>query len=211
MKFTKLTIIFIFLLAFAVSVSAQVNPYPNELEGFEFFRNGILKGFTLGVSTKEDVKRIFGEECNNQIELNELNSTTNGCDYDKNWKIMFTYLDLGMEFDVDNGSIGSPKLEFYGRIWDITLIPKKRISVNKNEFSKVFKPWTGKQVWCSNSSYENDNCSWSKNKFYQNSNGLTYAICIKDSKKQCKKGSLNWIEYKILPKLRYKYLNLETK
>lgn len=80
MKLTKIFIVFTFLLAFAICVSAQKNQYPNELKGYEFFGKGKLIKIKLGVSTKKDVKKIFGKDCEKY------------CDYDKNFKIKFEYL-----------------------------------------------------------------------------------------------------------------------
>jgi len=76
MKLEKIFIVFTFLLAFAVFVSAQGSPYPNELKGYEFFGKGKLKNIKLGVSSKKDVKKIFGKDC----------------DYDENFKVKFEYL-----------------------------------------------------------------------------------------------------------------------
>ncbi len=53
----------------------QLNFYPNEIKGYEFFNKGKLKNLKLSVWTKEDVKSIFGNSCETS------------CDYDENWKI----------------------------------------------------------------------------------------------------------------------------
>ncbi|HMS41797.1 MAG TPA: hypothetical protein PKE69_16315, partial [Pyrinomonadaceae bacterium] len=62
--------------------AGKLNTYPNELEGYKFFDKGKLKGLKLTVSTKEDVIKIFGSDCES------------GCDYDEIWKIDFSYFGL---------------------------------------------------------------------------------------------------------------------
>lgn len=54
---------------------------PNELPGYEFFRKGKLKDIRLGISTSDDMKKIFGETCE------EI------CDYDDNWRVWVKYFE----------------------------------------------------------------------------------------------------------------------
>ncbi len=53
MKLTKIFIVFTFLLAFAICVSAQSVQFPNELKGFEVFGKGKLKSLKLGSSKRK--------------------------------------------------------------------------------------------------------------------------------------------------------------
>ncbi len=131
MKVAKISIVFTFLLAFAVCVSAQSNPYPNELKGYRFFGKGKLKELKPGVSTKQDVIKIFGENCEDV------------CDYNQNWIINFTYFD-----NVTKGGWGREKTyipisKYLGKLYSISLRPKLKISFKKAVFPSHFKFSTG--------------------------------------------------------------------
>ncbi len=105
-----------------------LNTYPNELEGYKFFNKGKLKDLKLTVSTKEDVKKSFGSDCEN------------GCDFDDMWKINFSYFgSMYKETTVDNKKIKLvPKEELIGKIYSIRLMPKQKISFNKVVFPSRF-------------------------------------------------------------------------
>lgn len=127
MKLAKIFIRFTFLLAFAVCVSAQTNPYPNELKGYGFFRGGKLRVLRLGVSTKEDVERIFGENCDEN------------CSYNSNWNINFNYLKADSCFTSQTGKASKqtfcPDKNFVGKLSSVELKPKKIISFAKTSFT----------------------------------------------------------------------------
>jgi len=75
----------------AFKTPGQLNTYPNELKAFRFFNQGKLKGLQLTVSTRENVKKNFGSDCETS------------CDYDDNWKIDFSYFGtMTKEVTVDN-------------------------------------------------------------------------------------------------------------
>lgn len=126
MKLAKFSVIFFltfvigvsvtFLLSFASEVSAQSVQFPNELKGYEFFGKGKLKNIKLGVSTKEDVKKIFRKDCEEF------------CDYDDNFKIKVEYLavlnDCMTTEDVRD-RLMCPQSKFVGTISSITLEPKQ--------------------------------------------------------------------------------------
>ncbi len=117
MKPTKLFIFVTFLLAFGLQVSAQINPYPNELKGYDFFGNGKLKRLKLGVSTKKDIKKIFGESCEKF------------CNYDENFKIKFEYLaalDDCMTTEDIRDRVMCPQKQFVDRVSSIKLEPKQQ-------------------------------------------------------------------------------------
>ncbi len=116
MKQAKLFFVLTFLLAFAICVSAQSVQFPNELKGYEFFGKGKLKKIKLGASTKKDIKKIFGKDCEKE------------CDYDENFKIKFEYLaaldDCMTTEDIRDRAM-CPQSAFVGTLSSITLEPKK--------------------------------------------------------------------------------------
>lgn len=124
MNRAKIFIVFTFLLTFAVYVLAQSvqSPlaqsieFPNEIKGYEFFGKEKLKKIKLGVSTKKDVEKIFGKDCEKD------------CNYDENFKIKFEYLaaldDCMTTEDIRNRLV-CPQNNFVGTISSITLEPKQ--------------------------------------------------------------------------------------
>lgn len=142
MNRTKIFIVITFLFTFAVGVSvafllsfdshvvAQSVQFPNELKDYKFFGKGKLEKIKLGVSTRNDVKVIFGQECEKE------------CDYDENFKIKIEYLaaldDCMTTKDVSD-KLMCPQNNFVGTISSITFEPKKEQSLNDlpiSEFSK---------------------------------------------------------------------------
>jgi hypothetical protein len=115
MKLAKIFIIFTFLPAFALQVSAQENAVQNKAEIFQLFKKENLKELKFLVSTKEDVKALFGEKCESE------------CDFGKNWWIRFTYVNkdwLGIRYyqkDQPRNKvwITKPKPEFVGKLLTI--------------------------------------------------------------------------------------------
>ena len=123
MKLAKIFIVFTFLLAFPVFISAQNNPYPNEIEGYEFFKSGRFNDLKLLASDRDDVKAIFGEKCDN------------GCDYNEDWEIRFSYVNSGWSRKfTGNGKeqIYRPKPEFVGKLAGISFRPKKTILLSES-------------------------------------------------------------------------------
>lgn len=161
MKLVKIFIFFAFLLAFAVCAAAQKTKptkgldnldlmnmnrqstnsgsgivSPNELEGFEFFKTGKLSNIKIGVSTKTDIQKIFGSDCEKP------------CDYDSNWTITFDYFsesqvlvekkyDQKLKESIQTNYI--PKKEFIGKIESVMLRPKKKLSFDNITFTDSFK------------------------------------------------------------------------
>lgn len=102
---------------------------PNEMRGYEFFKNGKLKGIRLGISTKDDMRKIFGDTCEST------------CDYDQNWKLYADYFDNRVEFSrrLDEGETEYvPRSEFVDKLQSLGLSPKKRISFLKISFPRTF-------------------------------------------------------------------------
>ena len=81
MRFTKIFLLLILIPAFSAAGFGQSGQSLIELKGFEFYNEGKLKSLKIGVSTKADVVKIFGEKC----------AIT--CDYDEKWVIEFDYGD----------------------------------------------------------------------------------------------------------------------
>ncbi len=131
MNRAKIFIVFTFLLAFAVCVSAQSVQFPNEVKGFEFFSKGKLKDLKLGLSKKKDVEMIFGNSCEEE------------CNYDENFKIKFEYLaaldDCMTTEDIRDRAM-CPQNEFVGTISSITFEPKQNQNLkdlSTSTFNKV--------------------------------------------------------------------------
>jgi len=127
MKLAKIYIVFTLLLAFTVCVSAQSTQFPNELKGYEFFGKGKLKKIKLGVSTKKDVKKIFGKDCEKY------------CNYDENFQIKFEYLaalDDCMTTEGIRDRAMCPQNKFVGTISSITIEPKQNQSLKELPTSK---------------------------------------------------------------------------
>ena len=107
---------------------------PNEMPGYEFFKKGKLKPIRLAISTKSDMRRIFGDTCEST------------CDYDEDWEIYAEYYDDRVEFsrtsgDTDETRIETeyePRPEFVGILESLRLTPKRRISFLKTLFPRTF-------------------------------------------------------------------------
>jgi hypothetical protein len=107
---------------------------PNEMPRYEFFKEGKLKPIRLGVSTKEDMRRIFGNTCEST------------CEYDASWKIYADYYDDRVEFSRRSGDTKEseteteyiPRPEFVNKLESLRLTPKKRLSFLKISFPRTF-------------------------------------------------------------------------
>lgn len=164
MKLAKSFIVFTFLSAFALQVSAQKTKTsrgldnldlmsknrqsinsgssivtPNELAGFEFFKTGKLNNIKIGASTKADIQKIFGSDCEKP------------CDYDSNWTITFDYFSENQVLveekynqklykSVHTNYI--PRKEFIGKIESVMLRPKKTFSFDNITFTDSFKKYS---------------------------------------------------------------------
>ncbi len=193
MKLAKFFIAFTFLLAFAFQVSAQSIQYPNELKGYEFFENGKLKDLQLTVSSKDDVKKIFGVNCEKQ------------CDYDADWLIHFDYYeDIWV---MTSRSENNEKLTYFlgskylGKLRSIEIRPKMQLSFADVSFPNTFQ----NLLISSTSTFRSDKRRMSGDESFQDSNGLTYEILdqtiiynFKNKKtKSYNKGDLVLIRYSI--------------
>lgn len=180
------------------NTAGKLNTYPNELEGYKFFDKGKLNGLKLTVSTKEDVKKNFGSDCDS------------GCDYDDNWKINFNYFGLiSKEITVDNRRIKYvPREEFIGKIDSISFIPQRQISFIEFVFPSKFSQSHSFSV---GHNYDTDGrmstAVGTSYKTYIDRYGLRYEI-FEDGytvgeaeKRNWRKGDLVLIEYSIPDKI----------
>ena len=172
MKLIKFSSVFIFLFTFAVGVSvtfllsfdspvvAQSVQFPNELKGYEFFGKGKLEKIKLGGSTKKDVKKIFGKECEKE------------CDYDENFKIKFEYLaalDDCMTTEDSRDRAMCPQSDFVGTISSITLEPKQQ-QILKDIPTSKFNKFSGGNTTAKGSGLSNSYTS------FTDKYGLRYSI-----------------------------------
>jgi len=140
MKITKAFIGFAFLLSviFVQNFQAQSNQYPNELKGYEFFGKGKLAGLKPGATTKEDVKKIFGKNCEKT------------CDYDSDWTVSFSFYENNWTKDDTNQK--GERLVYYldsrylGKLHKIELNPKKQISFGNVFFPNTFQKLSRSQI-----------------------------------------------------------------
>lgn len=190
MNRAKIFIAFSFILTFAVCVLAQGIQFPNELKGYELFGKEKLKDLKLGISTKEDVKKVFGESCENF------------CKYNRDWNVSFNYFEF--ESIEKDGIKFVPKQEFYGKLYSITLIPRNRIPFQRVRFPKLFDRLHG-----GGSGYADNGYSSSSEKIYQDTHGLIYKICEESVPIPCKKGDLVTIMYSIPEKIEAEMLTLK--
>ena len=196
MKVTKILIIFTFLLSlvFVETSQAQNNPYPNELKNYEFSGKGKFRGLKPGVSTKEDVKKIFGETCENK------------CDYDADWTVNFDYYENNwIKNDTDEKGQKLVYLldsKYLGNLRKIEILPKKQISFVNVSFPKTFQKLSRSLI--------TDDTRTGKGRMmtydlYRDSHGLTYELfettdydsIMAKNEKSYKKGDLFSIQYGI--------------
>lgn len=193
MNRAKIFIAFTFLLAFAVCVSAQSVQFPNELKGYEFFGNGKLKDLQLTISSKDDVKKIFGANCEKK------------CDYSADWLINFEYYEdiwvMTSRNEKDEKLTYFLDSKYLGKLRSIEIRPKKHVSFVSIIFPNVFQ----KLLLSSTSTFRSDGKRSIGDEAFQDSNGLTYEIInetikydIKNEKtKTYYKGDLVLIRYDI--------------
>lgn len=134
MKSKFLLLSFCFL-SLALNGFAQENQFPNEIEGYQFFKDGRLRGLKLLVSTKNDVKAVMGENCEN------------GCDYDQDWEIGFSYVGSNWyRKSTENGveRIYKPKPQLIGTLQSVSFRPKRHILLSESVvFPKEFECLNG--------------------------------------------------------------------
>jgi hypothetical protein len=201
MKFSPFLAVIASALSFVLNMSAQTTQFPNELDGYKFFGSGKLAGLHLLASNREDVKRIFGVNCEKQ------------CDYDADWSISFEYFDeiWTREESNNKGDKWVYKLDpkYLGKLRQIDLKPKKAIAFAKVVFPPVFS-----KVIVTAAPDRNDPRAGAAATVYdgfQDPNGLSYQLFGQSNppgmpgSRQYKPGELVLIRYTI-PKEREKSL-----
>jgi hypothetical protein len=126
-------VLFAFLFLTLPTIKAQTSElslYPNEAQGYEFYNQGRLKGLCYLVSTKDDVKQIFGNDC------------ARGCDYNEDWKMEIRYVgEHWQRYSTVRGEqtkFFKPLPEYIGKLYSITMYPKRVISFTNVAFPKEF-------------------------------------------------------------------------
>ncbi len=205
MKLAKLTIILFF--AIAIGVSAQEKPYPNELEGYKFFGKGKLSDLKLGVSSIDDVSKVFGNPCEPYCPSDDCEFD---CSYDEDWSVTFRYLESSALFELGD-EVFPAKEKYDDKIWNITLTPKKPSSIKARKFRGIFSKSNAREETCFMASHTDyKECFWSENRYYKDAKGLTYAMCLNSSDNiMCVKNKLNYIRYEFAGKLKRKYLEID--
>ncbi len=203
MKKLKLIIILIFLLV--PFILAQENPYPNELKGYEFFGMGKLKDLQLGVSTKEDIAKNLGGNCDDS------------CDYDEDWSIKFLY--FGKLSRTVNGKpvTYNAAPAYLGKLFSVTLRPKTTISFSEKVFSLPFARSLGGTYahgkdFVNNTFYDvyTDDFGMSYTLFNNVYTTVNNVYTTDKNPPKRKKGDLLSIEYRI-PFIRQKQMFIEQK
>lgn len=223
MNRAKIFITFTFLLGFVIQISSQntvpsknmnnseptnnlkqVSSSPNELKGYEFIKKGKLNQLRLGASTRENVRNIIGETCEN------------GCIYESNWTIQIDYFDEDLTViektynknqDKYTEKQYVPTKEAIGKILSISFAPKKRISFTNTAFSNQFNKYPYFEPNYATSD-KNDGISFD---IYTDSYGLQYWIfdkvvgTIHKDKSEFQKGDLISIKYTIPQELENQF------
>ena len=166
MKVTNLLRGFVLLLSvvFVQNSQAQDNQYSNELSGYQFFGKGRLAGLKPGVSTKEDVKKIFGKNCEKI------------CDYDADWTVNFSFYENNWtkEDTNENGVKNVYYLEpkYLGKLRKIEITPKKQKSFANVSFPNTFQKLMRSQI-TKNRSGKGRMITYES---FQDANGLVYEL-----------------------------------
>src|ERR1043166_4932913 len=150
---------------------------PNEFAGYRFFAEGKLKDIRLGISTREDMKKLFGSTCEGVSS------------YDDNWNIWANYFEK-VSPDTRPKPKGSenvvyrilqPKENFLGTLRFIRLIPKKNISFAKVLFRENFGSHTSYSV---GDSWDLDGFKGAvdtESQVYEDGYGLTYSVFLRET------------------------------
>lgn len=106
--------------------------YPNELSKLKLYQSAKWKNIVPHVSTRDEVEQIMGEPepiYDQRFYDKKFNDYLVGYDYDSDWIVMISYI----------GEYGDLR-HLVGRVFDIRLYPKKRISMEGVKFSSAFIP-----------------------------------------------------------------------
>jgi len=141
--------------------------FPNEMPGYKFFGEGRLKDLSFGLTTIDDVRKIFGQPLRSFVRSEVF-------EYDAEWLLIVGYLgDFVSENSVflPNGTAVSKKYvfkpEYKGKINYIILRPRKKFAFEQ-------KNYPDKSV--KESRRKNDNFFTYTDKY-----GLTYKVFDRDA------------------------------
>ena len=145
-------------------ISAQQNPYPHELKGYEFFGNGKLSGLRLITSGKADVRKQFGDNCEKT------------CNYNSDWRIQFEYFEDIWSISSRNeaGERISYTLDpkYLGKLRSVRLFPTKEIMLGDKDFSALFT----RQIVTSTTDGRSGKSRMTVNDAFSDEFGLTYEV-----------------------------------
>jgi hypothetical protein len=136
--------------------------YPNELPGLKLYQSARWKQVVPHVSTRAEVERILGEPepiYDQRFYDAKSNDYLVGYDYDADWIVIITYM----------GEYGDSR-HLAGRVSDVRLYPKKRVSMRGVKFPPDF---LASRTWIKDRSEEYTD--------YSDKFGLYYSIYAKDS------------------------------
>ena len=120
-----------FMLSSAVvfEVRGQEVQFPNEIDGFDFFSQGMLSSVKFGQTTRSDIVDLFGNDC------------AVSCEYDQQFTIKVDYLScedcMTTEYVRDRAMC--PLNEFMDTIEKITLTPKVPVHIRRVSTSRFPK------------------------------------------------------------------------
>lgn len=170
---------------------------PNELAGYRFFTEGKLKDMRLGISTRDDMKKLFGSTCEGI------------CNYDKDWNIWVNYFEplspKTSSYSKGNKDVTyirlQPKENVLGTLRFVRLIPKKNISFAKVVFPESFGSRTSIAF---GDSFDLEEAVQTESQVYVDGYGLQYTLLLRETfnnlpkrkpRKPKKVGTLLYIEY----------------
>jgi hypothetical protein len=126
LSFTLLALFVLLPVAMTGQIQSERNiPYPNELPHFKLYEKAKWKELQPLISTEEDVHRILGD-------------VRASYEFDPDWLILLSFVGKGSS---TNGRLWPESLT--GRVSNIMLRPRKRISFKKVVFPATFKKGYG--------------------------------------------------------------------
>lgn len=155
---------------------SEKSRYPNELPNLQLYASAKWIAILPYVSTRDDVERILGAPArvyDRRFYLKKFDDYLVGYDHDLDWIIIVTYI-------AESDSL-PPSL--VGRVSDISLYPRKGISLEGFEFPRAFQ----------RSTYENNKTELT---VYSDKFGLKYSVYSRVSAGDSHKiGDLEAIKY----------------
>ena len=179
---SKWTLIFFTLVLTGIVAQAQSDSaseklrYPNELPNLRLYASAKWRSIVPYVSTRDDVERILGAPAHlydQRFYIKKFDDYLVGYEYDLDWIIIVSYIAEG----------GSLPVSLVGHVSEISLYPRKRISLHGVKFPPAF----------TRSTYENSKIELT---VYYDKFGLKYSIYSRVSAGDAHEiGDLEAIEY----------------